>query len=388
VSGGSRGHSFLDRVARTLVAAAARLVPPGRREAWREEWESELWHHLNGQGDEDEGRRSVSALLRSLGAFPHAVWIMGEEWNVDSLMQDVRFAFRTLRKRPAFAAVAITTLALGIGGTTAVFSVVESVLLRPLPIENGDRLVYAWGREFNGSPAAAFSPPDFEVYAEEVQAFEHLAAYTAFSSQVVYRGGDRPTDWSVRAVTHDLLDALGEVPSVGRGFSAEETSGARAEVVMLSHGLWGRMFGFDVDVVGSTITVGASQYTVVGILPEGLKTPFEADAWLPITFGAEGYDARAAHFLHPIGLLREGVEIAEAQSEMDAVAARLEAAYPETNQDWYPILQDLKSVLVSLPSVLFSSSRAPMWPACSLPGPWGGAERSRSALRWGLRGAD
>jgi putative ABC transport system permease protein len=345
VSDDAHDYTLL-RAARMLVAVAARLIPAGRRESWREEWESELWHQVNGRGGGGGGRRAATAFLRSFGAFPHAVWILGEEWNMDSLMQDVRFAFRTLTKRPAFAVVAITTLALGIGGTTAVFSAVHSVLLRPLPVENGDRLVFVWGREFNGAPSAALSPPDFKVYAEEVQAFEHFAAYAAFANQAVYRGGDRPAEWTARGVTHDLLDALGEVPAAGRGFSVEDTRGARPEVMMLSHGLWGRMFGFGADVVGSTIVVGADQYTVVGVLPEGLKTPFDADVWVPLTFGAEGYEARAAHFLFAIGLLREGVEIAEAQSEMDAVAARLEAAYPDTNEDWYPILQDLKDVLV------------------------------------------
>lgn len=265
---------------------------------------------------------------------------------MDTVLQDVRFAVRTLIRRPAFALVAIVTLALGIGGNTAVFSVVNAVLLRSLPIPTADRLVFVWGREFNGIPAAAVSPADYLDFVANTRAFEELAAIAVFSNQSVYRGGDRPVPIVSQAVTHNLLQALGVQPALGRGFTKAETRGEVAEVVMLTYGLWGRLFGFDESVLGTNIALGARQYTIIGILPDGLDFPAGADAWLPLTFGAYGFDNRSAHFLRPIGLLPEGGSIADAQVALDAVASRLEAEYPETNTDWYPIVQDLRSVVI------------------------------------------
>lgn len=265
---------------------------------------------------------------------------------MDAWLQDVRFGVRTLFCKPGFAVAAILTLALGIGGNTAVFSVVNSVLLRPLPFSTSDRLVWVWGREFNGQPAASVSPPDFQDYVRGVDAFERLAAFSAFSSRRVYEDGDRPIELLMRSVTHDLLPVLGQSPALGRGFTEEETLGEIAEVMMISHGLWGRLFGFDEAVIGRVVRILGDRYTIVGVLPEDLDFPQNVDAWTPLTFGAGGFGARAAHFLRPLGLLREGVTVADAQTAMDAVSVRLEAEYPETNEEWYPLLEPLQSVLV------------------------------------------
>jgi hypothetical protein len=174
---------------------------------------------------------------------------------MDAWLQDVRFGVRTLFCKPGFAVAAILTLALGIGGNTAVFSVVNSVLLRPLPFSTSDRIVWVWGREFNGQPAASVSPPDFQDYVRGVDAFERLAAFSAFSSRRVYEDGDRPIELLMRSVTHDLLPVLGQSPALGRGFTEEETLGEIAEVMMISHGLWGRLFGFDEAVIGRVVRI-------------------------------------------------------------------------------------------------------------------------------------
>lgn len=331
-----------------VLDAAGRIVPAARRSTWREEWDAEVWHHLHGRdGAEPSVWDQVQLALRCLGAIPHAVWIQGEEWHMESFGQDVRYAVRSLLKRPAFAAVAIVTLALGIGGNTAVFSVVDSVLLEPIPVPNGQRLVYVFGRDFPSGPGASISPPDYLDYREGTSdVFETFAAYGSFSRTVVAEGTDRPEELSGRAVTPDLLRALGYEPAAGRGFTEPEASGDRADVVMISHGLWGRRWGYDPGAVGATLLLDGEPHTVVGVLPRDLGWLGTVDLWFPVTFAGSGYDSRAAHFFRGIALLREGVTPEEAQVSMDRVSARLEQAYPETNDGWYAQAVALQEVWV------------------------------------------
>lgn len=263
---------------------------------------------------------------------------------MDGMLQDVRLAARSAIRRPGFAAVTVLTLAVGIGGNTATYSVVEAVLLRPMPIPNADRLVWVWGREFNGSPGASVSPPDYLDYVAGATAFESLAAYASFGEFGVYAEGERPVELSVRAVTPDFFETLGSAPAVGRGFTEDEGVASEPQVAVLSHGAWGRLFGFGQGVVGGELRLDDRSYTVVGVLPEGPTFPANTDVFIPIPFGADGYDSRASHFLRPIGLLREGGSLDEAQRTLDIVSARLEAAFPETNDGWYAIAAPLQTV--------------------------------------------
>ncbi len=197
----------LERAYRGIIGRAGLLVPSGRRAGWREEWEAEVWHHLHHNGNGSGALSGVALLLRCLGAFPHALWVRREGWTMDGILQDLKFAVRTLARRPMFTLVAVATLALGIGGNTAVFSVVNTVLLRPLPLPNSDRLVWVWGREFSGRSTASVSPPDFLDYRKGVTGFEEFAAYTSFSKLVVYADGDRPTELTTQSITHNFLAA-------------------------------------------------------------------------------------------------------------------------------------------------------------------------------------
>ena len=341
-----------ERVCHGVIALASLLVPGHRRRAWTEEWRAEVWHALHGR----EGREGsvpgaagrIRLVARCLGAFPHAVWIHGQEWNMNGMVQDVRFATRSLLKRPGFTLTAVLTLALGIGGNTAVFSVVNSVLLQPLPIENAERIVYTYGRSFpNGAVGASVSPPDFLDYrAGTTDVFETLAAQGSFLTTVVVEASDRPEELRGRAATADFLRVLGYEPAAGRTFTEQEEASDASAVVMITHGLWGRMSGYDPAPVGSVLRLDGEPGTVVGVLPAGLDYPDGVDLWFPLTFGAENFQSRAAHFLRPHGLLREGVTVDEAQASMDRVSARLEAAYPETNDGWYAQLLSIQEAFV------------------------------------------
>lgn len=344
---GSR-EGWAERPGRALVALASAVVPRSRRRAWREEWDAEIWHYLHEETGSDPGRHGGFGLLaRCAGAIPHALWVRGEEWNMDGVLQDLRFAIRTLANRPGFTAVAIATLALGIGANTAVFSVVDAVVLSPLAMPNSDRLLWIWGRTWDGQPIASVSPPDFRDYRDGTRdVFEDLAAYASFSQRRILSGDGQPEEIVIRAATADFLHALGLEPAAGRFFTPAETSGIDTDRVVISHALWLGRYGADPDVIGRTMILDGKPYTIVGVLPARLGIQEDIDAWVPLTFGSPSYQSRAGHFLRPIALLRRGVDRERAQEAMDRVSARLEAAYPETNDGWYALAQPLQDIVL------------------------------------------
>jgi putative ABC transport system permease protein len=338
----------MERLARALVRIAGALVPSARRRAWREEWEAEIWHQLHGgPGSDPEPTGGIELLARCVGAIPHALWIRGEEWNVDTIWQDVRFAVRTFAKRPGFTFVVVATLALGIGANTAVFSVLDAVVVRPLAMPNSDRLLWIWGRTYQGRAIASVSPPDFKDYLEGTRdVFEHFAARSSFGRRVVLTGGDKPEEIVIRGATADFLDALGLRPALGRFFTPGETAGDSSDLIVISHALWLGRYGGDPSVIGRTMQLDGTPYTIVGVLPERLGIEDSIDAWVPLTFGSPDYQTRAGHFLRPIALLRTGVDPRRAQEALDHVSARLEAAYPETNDGWYALARPLQDTVV------------------------------------------
>ncbi len=348
MSGRGPRRSPIERLAAALVGVAGVLVPREQREAWREEWNAEIWHHVH---DREEGGRAARPRLGLValcaGAIPHAISIRAEGWSVDSLSQDVRFAVRTLLRRPGFTAVAVAALALGIGANTAVFTVLDAVVLRPLPMPNADRLLYVYGRMWEGEPVASVSPPDFLDYRRETgQVVQELAAYSTSVERVVSTDGPQPEELVARRATGNFLAALGLEPALGRSFTPEEIAGGPSDVVMISYGLWERLFGSDRDVIGRTVSLDGESHTVVGVMPPHMGFQDEIDVWGPLTFGAPGYQSRAAHFIRPLALLRPGATREQAQRVFDAIAARLAEAYPETNDGWVPPLRPLQAELL------------------------------------------
>lgn len=252
-----------------------------------------------------------------------------------TLWQDIRYGARMLLKNRGFTAVAVLTLALGIGANTAIFSVVNSVLLRPLPFAEPDRLVYAEASDLrDGTKGGSISPPDFLDYREQNRVFERLAAFQSLSFTMTGGGSESERITSAR-VSSGFFETLGIAPITGgRTFLPEEEQDGRNRVVVISYGLWQRRFGADPKLVGKTAMLDGVNVTIVGIMPAGFQYPREVDVWTPITFHAPQTSARRSHFLQAIGRLKPGVTSDQAQAEMNAIARQLEKQYPDSNTNY------------------------------------------------------
>ena len=252
---------------------------------------------------------------------------------MQTLWQDIRYAIRMLAKNPGFTAIAILTLALGIGANTAIFSVVDAVLMRPLPFRNPERLVWMHGR-FSLSDQAAVSPADFLVYRAQNSAFEHLDALFMATNLSNLAGVDRPQQAKAGIVTNGFFETLGLRPLLGRTFLPSDEQTKEPQVVVLGHRLWQERFGADPGVVGKSLRLDGKEKTVVGVLPVDVPLLLDADLWLPAPYENEGMHSHRGHFLALVGLLKPGVTLGQAQADMDGIAARLEKEFPETNATW------------------------------------------------------
>ena len=246
---------------------------------------------------------------------------------MEHLWQDLRYALRTFAKQPTFALTAILTLALGIGANTAIFGVVNSVLLRPLPFPEPHELALLWGR-YPDFGRTSTSAPDFRDWREGVAAFEHLSAFTQGSINLA--GGGEPEQVRGARVTANFFQTLGVAPALGRTFVDGEDREGAADVVVIGDGLWRRRFAADPAMVGRTITINDRPFTVAGVMPPGFTSAGEDELWIPLDVEDPGYPRRG-EFLTVVGRLRPGATLAQAQSQLDAVVGRLARQYPETN---------------------------------------------------------
>jgi len=252
-------------------------------------------------------------------------------WWPEAWAQDLRYALRGLGREPRFALLVVLTLAVGIGANTAMFSIVNGVLLSPLPFPAPDRLVRLYG-SFSRNDTAGISPPDFLDYRERNDVFESMAARTVSSTATLSGDGDAE---EVRSgtVTANYFATLGVAPALGREFRSEEEEGGPHDVVVLSHGLWQRRYGADPDVLGRTIVVNGRAREVVGVMPPAFDMPPGAELWVPIPFGIPETSVRRFHFLRGVARLRPGVPIDAAQADLDVIARDLERTYAE-NATW------------------------------------------------------
>ncbi|HKQ99731.1 MAG TPA: ABC transporter permease, partial [Pyrinomonadaceae bacterium] len=249
-----------------------------------------------------------------------------------NLLQDIKYGARMLAKHKGFTAVAALTLALGVGANTAIFSVVNAVLLRPLPFEQPEQLVRVFGANASRND---FSRPhsylNFSDLRAQNQALGALAAYTG--STAALSGVDAPEQITGVVASGDIFRVLLTKPLTGRLLAPEDEQPG-APVVIISHGLWQRRFGGDPQIVGRVIKLDGRDREVVGVTPEDFR--FElvtgaTDFWLPIDPQASGYQQRGAIFLNAIGRLKPGVSVEQANADLSVVAARLEQQYQDSN---------------------------------------------------------
>jgi putative ABC transport system permease protein len=267
--------------------------------------------------------------------------------DMQTLWQDLRYGARTLVKNPGFTLIAILTLALGIGTNTAIFSVVNAVLLQPLPFSEPDRLVWVWGNIRNGGNRASVSPLDFMDYRSQTTTFEQFAATFSVPTFTNLTGNGDPERLESAVATGNFFQAMGFQAALGRTFTLENEKPGNDQVVVLSHSLWQRRFGGDPSIVGKTLMLDGKKYEVIGVMPPEFKFPQTAELWAPMNLEfAPEMKVRKAHFLRPIGRLKPGVTLAQAQADMDAIARRLEAQYPESNTGWNLRMVPLRDQLV------------------------------------------
>jgi len=259
---------------------------------------------------------------------------------VDTTLQDIRYAFRSMRRHPAFSLVAIATLAVGIGAGTAVFTFVRAVLLRPLPYDRPDELV----RIFETNPLRNWTrnivaPANWADWRARNQVFSDIAAYEQFrqvgsgANEVFLTGFGEPQGLKSLGVTGNFFSVLGASPLLGRTFSDDETYEGKARVVVLSYGLWQSAFGGDPATLGRTITLSGRTYDVVGIMPDTFFFPGrDVQLWIPVGYPPEMIPkTRRPHFLGVVARLKPGVRLERAKLDMDRIAKELEAEYPDTN---------------------------------------------------------
>ena len=249
---------------------------------------------------------------------------------METLVQDLRYGFRMLWKSPGFTLVAVAALALGIGANTAIFSVVNGVLLRPLPFENPDQLVMIWETDpARGWQTGTPSPPDFREWRSRTRSFEQMAAF--YEGDFNLSGVAEPERLSGLVVSANFFSTLGINVAVGRAFlPAEEEFGAH-RVVVLSQGLWQRRFGADSQLVGQTITLNNEPYTVVGIAPPDFQLATRrVELWAPMAFApGDRLNTRGNHFLNVIARLKPNLNFAQAQADLDAVTRQLAQEHKE-----------------------------------------------------------
>ncbi|HEX5709186.1 MAG TPA: ABC transporter permease, partial [Pyrinomonadaceae bacterium] len=247
-----------------------------------------------------------------------------------TILQDLRYGFRLLRKRPGFTFVTVLTLALGIGANTAIFSVVNATLLRPLPYGEPERLMTVWQNDMKaGVEREDVSPANFLDYRERNQTFEEMAAIEPYSHSLTGEG--EPESFKSWLVTEGFFRVLGTGALHGRTFLPEEHQRGGARAVVISHGLWQRRFGADPALVGRQFVLNGRPHTVVGVMPPEFQYPEGREMWVPRVPSEGDAQMRGTAYLRAVGRLRPGVTVEQARADMGRVAAGLAEEYPQTN---------------------------------------------------------
>jgi putative ABC transport system permease protein len=322
-------------ITRHVIRFIGLLVPRRLRADWRQEWEAELRYRelLLAEWDNLNWKTKLDLWRRSIGAFWDALLLQPRRLE-DEMFQDLRYGVRLLLKAPGFTIVAVLTLALGIGANSAIFSVVNAVLLRALPYREADRLVTVWEKN-QTNEQNTISPANFFDWQAQNHVFAGLAAFTDTPTIL---GDGVPEAVPGQRTTDNLFSVLGVNALLGRTFTPEDSKPGQNNVVVLSYGLWQRRFGGDVNVIGRKVLLNAADYVVIGVLPPDFKwhvrknsqTGQAAELWAPWAINPEFKQWRG-RYISAVARLKPGVSFTQARAEMDTLAARLAEQHKQFN---------------------------------------------------------
>jgi putative ABC transport system permease protein len=347
------------RIERWFYTIPLRLRSLFRRSQVEQELDEELSYHLDRQIEEHIAKGMTPeearyAAMRALGGIEQRKEecrdARGVLW-LEDLWQDLRYGGRMLVKNPGFTLIVVITLALGIGANTTIFSVVNAVLLRPLPYQNPEQLVMIWGKlpaYVSGNVGA--SAAEFADYRDQNPVFSSIAAYTSSSFNLT--GAGEPERIVGTVASASLFPLLNVRPVLGRSFLNEEDRPGHDRVIILSHSLWRRRFAADSSVIGQSVTLDGQSHIIVGVAPAWFQFPDdETELWKPIAFSAEqlSENERGSHYLSVIARMKPGVTIGRAQADMSALAQRLQREHPvnyETDSGWGATIVSLREETV------------------------------------------
>lgn len=262
-----------------------------------------------------------------------------------SFFQDIRYALRTLTQKLGFTIIAVLTLALGIGATTAMFSVVDAVLLRPLPFPSQQELIHANGK-FSQSDDAGVSPPDFADYRNNAKSLKQFAAIGYFDGIANITGGSQPEQVKSQIISWNFFQTLGIRPLVGRDFAPDDEKENEPTVAILGNGIWKRDFGADPGIVGRKVALDGQLITIVGVLPVDVPSVSLAEVWQPLPMENSGMNIRRSHFLVVIARMNSGITINQVKAELDTIAGNIAAQHPDTNKSWSLRVMPLTNYIV------------------------------------------
>ena len=261
---------------------------------------------------------------------------------MENLLQDIRYGIRTLAKNPGFTAVAVLTLALGIGANTAIFSVVENLLLRPLPYPQPDRLVEIANSYPPQLPKVGLSPGDYADWRRQNASFSEMGAYAKITQGFNLTGEGEPQRVTAVYADDGLFPMLGVRPVMGRAFLPEEDRAGSAPVVILGHRLWQSRYGGDPGVVGRSISLDNQRYTIVGVLPAGMQLSRSADLWLPLGQFSDDLSEHVHHEFVAIARLKPGVSVAQARDEMVRLNQQEAIAFPDAHKNFGVLVEAMQ----------------------------------------------
>jgi putative ABC transport system permease protein len=267
---------------------------------------------------------------------------------IETLWRDIRTGVRALVHSPVFTVVTVLSLALGIGANTAIFSVVNGLLLRPLPYSESERIVDVWHtppqQSFPGLDKFSVSPANYLDWKAQSTAFEQMAVYTDMNMSLSSSNDPLPLVGAL--VSSDFFTVLRSNAMQGRTFTPDEERPGHEQVVVIAHGLWQRAFGANPNIIGQTLTLNSRSFTVVGIMPPGFEFPRKAELWVPLAWDDKERQTRSIHDYAVIARLKQNVSLDQAKAEMNTISSRLEQQYPEANKGWGAVVIPLREDLV------------------------------------------